>query len=192
MALFFVFSLSACKTAVLKSNYHAACTPTPVQIKDLEALGLQPITDKVTVVRILRTSCPSCRTDLEKMATRFQSGEWNKDKIQLILIGYNKPGLESRVSFDAFVRERLATLGIPIESTQMIWINKSYNALLETKTATGETLFSDWKAVPYAMIFGKNGRTVFRGQFTITPEMQDEHYKVITSLQEEKCDGQAG
>lgn len=187
-----IFLLSACKTAATKSPYHIACESTLVQAKDLENLGLQPAADKIRVVRILRTSCPSCRTDLENIAARFQNGEWSKDKIQIILIGYNKPGLESRASFDEFVRERLTTLGIPIEATQMIWINKSYNALLETRTAGGERLFADWKAVPYAMVFGKNGRTVFRGQFTITPAMQEEHYRTITAIQEEKCSGHSG
>jgi hypothetical protein len=192
LALLVLSSLSACKSTATNPSAPAPCQASPVQAKDLEALGLQPAMDKVVVVRILRTSCPSCRTDLEKIAARFQTGEWNKDKVQLILIGYNKPGFESRASFDAFVRERLIALGIPIEATQMVWINKSYNSLLETKNGAGAYLFSDWKAVPYAMVFAKNGRAVYRGQFTATPELQEEHYKVITSLQEEKCGGTSG
>lgn len=187
LALLLFFSLSACQSAKLKALYNLNCKPTSVSQKDLEPLGLQIPAHKVTVVRILRTSCPSCKADLEKIAELFQSGKWNKDSVHLIIIGYNKPGLESRASFDTFVRERLTSLGIPLEAVQMIWLNKSYSALLETKTASGDLLFKNWKAVPYGMIFSKEGHLVFRDQFSMTADSQDFHYQTISSLQGEQC-----
>lgn len=187
MALFILTALSACKSNPTLLHYEMACQGTPVNFSDLYEFGLQPMEKKVTVVRILRTTCPSCRSDLDQIAARFQKGDWKPEHMQLVLIGYKKPGMETRATFDAFVRERLGDLGIPLESVQMVWLNKSFAELIESKNKHGRLIFANWKAVPYGMVFAADGHLVFRGQFTMSQETQDEHYAAISRLQDKSC-----
>ncbi len=186
-ALFIAATLPACASQTTQSAFKMTCEPTNVRASDLEKFGLQPAPGKIMVVRVLRTTCPSCRSDLDRIGDLYQNGTWNKDKVQLVVIGYKKPGFETRATFDAFVRERFSALGIPLESAQIIWLNKSYDSLLRHKNANGHPLFAEWKSVPYAMIFAKDGRLVFRGQFARSPQLQEAQYAAVTDLQEETC-----
>lgn len=163
------------------------CGATAVTASDLSLLNVSPTPGKVKVVRMIRSSCPYCRDDLMRMGLLFKGGEWKTDAIQVVVIGYRKEKVENRKTFDEFVRDELPQFGIPLEAMQVIYLDKTYPALKQTKTGKGERMLAGWQAVPYGLAFGRDGRLVYAGQFTVTAKDQDEHYQMITKLQTETC-----
>lgn len=122
-----------------------------------------------------------------RMGMLFKNGKWSAEHVQLVLIAYKKPGVESRQTFDKFVRSDLISLGIPLESTQIVFLDKTYPVLAQSKSKTGAPVFADWRAVPYGLVFAKDGRLAYGGHFTANPVLQDNHYQFITELQTETC-----
>lgn len=185
-----VLILSACSSSSKKQDvqvYNSSCAPTPIQLGDMKQFNIQPAPGKITVMRIFRSSCPTCKEDLQQIGLMFKTGKWKAENVQLVLVSYVKENVESRETFDAFVRSELSNVGFPIEAAQIIFLNKTYPTLLTSKAANGELIFPDWRAVPYSMIFGKDGRLAYRGQFTIPPSQQDRNYDFITEIQKESC-----
>ena len=139
------------------------------------------------IARVFRIACPSCKEDLFKIGSFFQNGVWTSDKVQVFLIAYKKEGVEDRKTFDHFMREQMGSFGIPLESAQVVYLNKDYFKLVKTRNRQGHLLFEGWRAVPFGMVFGKDGRLAYRGHFTSSPEQEDEHYQFINKLLNETC-----
>lgn len=78
----------------------------------------------------------------------------------------------------------------PIESVQIIFLDRTYPDLLTSKSESGELILAGWKAVPYSLVFAKDGRLAYRGHFTMIPSQQHNHYDFITFLQQENCPAQ--
>lgn len=171
----------------VQPTFNNKCGPTPVQREDLRQFNVSPEANKVTVLRIFRSSSPYCREDLMRIGMLFKNGTWSSDKVQLVLIAYKKAGVESRKTFDKFVRNDLVSLGIPLESTQIVFLDKTYPVLAQSKNKRGDLVFADWRAVPYGLVFAKDGRLAYAGHFTASPVLQDNHYQFITELQNETC-----
>lgn len=184
----FVLVSAGCASKPPKPAFNVKCGPTPVMRDDLTQFNVTPVAGKITVVRIFRSNSPYCKEDLMRMGLLFKDKKWTTDKIQLVLIAYKKEGVESKQTFDTFVRTELVSYGIPLESTQMVFLDKTYPVLKEIKAKSGDLVFADWKAVPYGLIFAKDGRMAYTGHFTASPELQDNHYKFITDLQNETCE----
>lgn len=117
----------------------------------------------------------------------FRDGSWKPETVQLLLIGYRKEGVEDRSTFDTFVREDLPQFGIPPEAVQMVYLDKTYYELIKSKNSKGKPVFETWRAVPFGMIFGKDGRLAYRGHFSESPITQEEQYRFVTDLQSEVC-----
>lgn len=185
--LSFLLALSACASRPkTEPVINRTCEKTPIMQSDLTGFNITPAPGKVTVLRIIRSSCPYCKEDLEQIGLMLKTQRWKTEQMQVILVAYRKEGVENRQTFDAFVRE-LAGKGFPIESVQIVYLDKTYPALLKSKTASGELIFEDWKAVPYSLVFAKNGRLAYRGHFTMNHASQDAHYDFLTDLQTESC-----
>lgn len=183
--------LLLCGCASTKSKdaqfYNRACTPTPVTIEDLAQFNVTPAPGKVMVLRVLRSACPTCKEDLQQIGLMFKTGKWTAEKIQLVLMSYKKEGVETKQTFDAFVRGELLPLGFPLEAAQIVFLDNTYPNLLKSKAKSGERVFPDWKAVPYSLVFGRDGRLAYRGHFTLIASQQDRHYDFVTELQNEAC-----
>jgi len=180
-------TLSSCATARKSDTLPDRCGRTPVNLNDLERFGFQPSGRKTVIVRLFRGSCPFCKEDLQRLGEMFKQKEWNPVDVQIFLIAYFKEGVENRQSFDKFVREQFSSFQIPLEATQIIYIDKTYQELVRTTNAAGKTLFEGWRAVPYGMIFASDGRLAYRGHFTQTQASQQAQYKLISKLQKETC-----
>ncbi|MBX3020937.1 MAG: hypothetical protein KF799_04615 [Bdellovibrionales bacterium] len=187
LILLAVFLLSACSSAPKPTILAAKCEDTPVKAADLEPLNFQPAPGKVVVVRLMRINCPFCKEDLRRIGSFFQNGTWNKDKVHLFLIAYRKEGIEDRKTFDKFMREELPGFGIPMEAAQAIYLDKDYYALVRTRNKTDALIFEEWRAVPFGLVFGTDGRLAYRGHFTTSSGAENTHYDFITQLQAENC-----
>lgn len=188
LLIFGLFLFSACSHAPKKTDFVArACGPTPVMAADLSRFAFTADPAKVTVVRLFRANCPFCKEDLMRIGQLFRDGSWKPQTVQLLLIGYRKEGVEDRSTFDKFVREDLPQFGIPPEAVQMVYLDKTYYALIKSKNSKGKRIFETWRAVPFGMIFGKDGRLAYRGHFTESPITQEEQYRFVTDLQNEVC-----
>lgn len=165
----------------------ATCQPTPVTVGDLQKFGFVPTPGKIVVVRLMRISCPFCKEDLHRIGALFQNGTWSKDKVQVFLIAYRKEGVEDRKTFDRFMREELLQTGIPMEAVQAVYLDKDYYSLVKSKNANGDLVFETWKAVPFGLVFGRDGRLAYRGHFTTSPGSEEVHYNFVTHLQNEPC-----
>lgn len=183
------FTLTACSSAPKAPPDILAptCRKTPINAADLARFGFVPAPGKIIVTRLFRTNCPFCKEDLLRIGSLFQSGAWSKDKVQLDLIAYRKEGIEDRKTFDAFVRGEFGGFGIPPEAAQIVYIDKNYYSLVKTKARSGDLLFEGWRAVPFGLVFGKDGRLAYRGHFTVSPGAEDAHYDFVTKLQGETC-----
>lgn len=162
------------------------CGPTPITSADLIRFNVTPKPDRVVIVRMIRSSCPYCKEDLQQIALMLKTGQWNAEKIQLVLMAYKKPGVESRKTFDEFVRD-LGASGFPIETADLVYLDKTYQALLKIEGKAGTPILEGWKAVPFGLVFGKDGRLAYRGQFTMTNARQNQHYDLIGDLIKESC-----
>jgi hypothetical protein len=100
------------------------CEKTPIMQSDLAAFNISPAPGKVTVLRIIRSSCPYCKEDLEQIGLMLKTQRWKAEQMQVILVAYRKEGVENRQTFDAFVRD-LAGKGFPIESVQIVYLDKT-------------------------------------------------------------------
>lgn len=181
--------ITACSSSpkVTPSILAPKCEITPVQIGDLEPFGFQPAPGKIVVVRLMRINCPFCKEDLMRLGSFFQNGTWSKDKVHVFLIAYRKEGIEDRKTFDKFMREELGNFGIPMEAVQATYLDKDYYTLVKSHNKAGKLIFQDWKAVPFGLVFGKDGRLAYRGHFTTSPGTEDSHYQFISGLQTETC-----
>lgn len=181
------FLLIGCASKPPAPIFVDKCVPTTTVREDLKQFNVAPAADKVIVVRLFRSNSPYCREDLARIGMLFKEKTWSTDKVQLVLIAYKKAGVESKKTFDDFVRSDLVSLGIPLEATQMIFLDKNFPDLAKIKGKAGETVFLDWKAVPFGLVFAKDGRLAYRGHFTANPNLQDNQYRFIGELQNETC-----
>jgi hypothetical protein len=168
------------------------CAATPVKVPDLEKFGFTPAPGKVVVVRLFRVSCPFCKEDLAHIGSLFQNGVWTKDNVQLFLMAYRKEGVEDRGSFDKFMREEMSGYGIPMEAAQVVYVDKEFYSLVKSRNADGAPIFEGWKAVPFGLVFGKDGRLAYRGHFTSSQAEEEQQYRFITGLQREVCNPDGG
>lgn len=106
--------------------------------------------------------------------------------MNLFLLAYVNHG-ENKETFAAFLKSGLATMGIPREALQIKFVDKPYAELAKSKGRSGDLLFEGWKGVPFALVFGKDGRLATRGHFTMSDQSEDDHYKFISQLQKENC-----
>lgn len=164
-----------------------SCAKTPVQVGDLAPYGFQPAPGKVVVTRLFRVNCPFCKDDLRKIGGYFHDGVWSKDNVQIFLMAYRKEGAEDRRSFDKFMREELNGFGIPPEAAQVVYVDKDYYQLVKARNKNGDLLFEGWRAVPFGLVFAKDGRLAYRGHFTTSPETEETQYAFIKKLQTEVC-----
>jgi hypothetical protein len=181
--------LLSCQSTPNKTNaveINLACGKTPVTENDMQTFGFEPAPGKVVVMRIFATWCPFCKTDLGKISEHFKSGEWKPEQVNVFLLAY-KNHSESKATYDKFVKEKLAELGLPSSSFQIHYIDHTYPELLNFKTAAGIPYFTGWNGVPFALLFGKDGRMAFRGHFTMSDKTESEQYKMITQLAGETC-----
>jgi len=190
-AVWMTILLAVCGCASTKAKdsqfYNRTCTATPVDAGDMAQFNVAPTPGKVMVVRVMRSACPTCKEDLQQIGLMFKTGKWTADKIQLVLMSYRKEGVETKATFDAFVRSELIPLGFPLEAAQIVFLDNTYANLLKAKGKSKEAMFPDWKAVPYSLVFGRDGRLAYRGHFTLIASQQDRHYDFVTELQNEAC-----
>lgn len=156
-----------------------ACGPSAQNVGELTRFGFKPEKGKVTVFRIFATWCPYCHDDLGEIARRFASGEWSKDDVSVLLLAYRNRK-EDRASFNEFKRPSIPGL-------QLEYVDQDHKELSVVKGVDGQPLLPEWRGVPYGMIFGKDGRMVFRGHFTHSPPFQAAHYKLIGKVAHESC-----
>jgi hypothetical protein len=186
-----LFAGCSSKPVTPVQNYHRRCEPTPITVQDLKNFNITPMPGKVMVVRFLRSACPFCQEDLQQLGLMYKIGKLNLDQVKLALIAYKKEGVESRETFETFVRSELAKTSFPLEKVQIVFLDRTHPELLTAKSESGDLLLADWKAVPYSLIFAKDGRLAYRGHFSMIPSQQHNHYDFITFLQNEKCPGKA-
>lgn len=136
-------------------------------------------------MRVFATWCPYCKEDLTALGELFRKGILRSENVEIMLLSYRNPK-ESKATYDKFLRG-FAQYGIPLQSSQIIFIDKSYNELLQTTSTKGLPLFAGWQGVPFGLVFGKDGRLAFRGHFTTSPQYQDGHYAFIQDLTKEEC-----
>ena len=120
------------------------------------------------------------------MSKRIQSQQWPEDQIQVMLLNYNNSG-DDQQDFDRFKNNVFPGYRIPPGMVQLVFLNQDYKYLQSRKAKDAKPLFADWRGVPYALIFGKDGRLVYRGHFTSSPNVQASHYDLIASLTKEQC-----
>ena len=120
--------------------YNRACAPTPVQVSDMAQFNVTPVPGKVMVVRIVRSICPTCKEDLQQVGLMFSTKKWTPENIQLVLVAYKKEGVESKQTFDTYVRAELAHVGFPIEAAQIVFLDKTYPQLLQAKAKSGDLM----------------------------------------------------
>jgi hypothetical protein len=186
-ALTITILLCACSSAPKETGMIApTCAKTPVQAKDLEQFGFKAQPGKIGVMRIFATWCPYCKEDLSEIGGHFRNGDYKAETVQVYLLAF-KNSKESKGGFDQFVRKTFPLYGIPITSAQIVYVNKDFNALSQAKAASGAPLFTGWQGMPFGLIFGKDGRLAFRGHFTTSPQLQDNHYLFIKDLTKEAC-----
>ncbi len=170
-----------------RPEFNKTCGATPVTAADLSHFNLKPEPGKIQVVRFFRASCPFCKEDLIRIGSLLTSKTWDTERLQLMLVAYKRPGTDNRKTFDEFVRTELISLGVPLESVQIVFLDKTYYELVATRNKAREPILKGWRAVPYTLIFGKDGRLVYRGHFTESEKFQEEHYRQITELMAENC-----
>jgi thiol-disulfide isomerase/thioredoxin len=162
------------------------CGRTDVQVNELEQFGFTLPKNKLAVVRIFATWCPYCKEDLDEIAKRFKNGTWSESNVAILLMTYHNRR-EDKFSYDDFLKEKLPKIGIPESAVQVVYIDKSAEELGKIKGGDGKSLFEGWKGVPFGLVFGKDGRLIFRGHFTMGPQVQDAHYNLITDRSTETC-----
>jgi hypothetical protein len=159
---------------------------SPVTMTDMESFGFLPNKGKVVVMRVLATWCPYCKDDLTRIGRKFKSGEWKPQDVQLYLMTY-KNRRENHKSYLEFIRNTFPKFDIPLDAAQIVYVDKDFNQLVKTKNVAGKSIFEGWQGVPFALVFGKDGRLAFRGHFTQGPPTQDAHYATISRLAKESC-----
>lgn len=159
---------------------------SPVMASDMETFGFLPAKNKVIVMRVFATWCPYCKDDLKQIGELFKRGEWKPEDIQIYLMSY-KNKRENHNTYLEFIRGTFPSFNIPLDAAQIVYVDKDYSELVKTKNIAGKTIFEGWQGVPYGLVYGKDGRLVFRGHFTQGPSAQDAHYAFITKLSKETC-----
>lgn len=159
---------------------------SPVMASDMETFGFLPAKNKVVVMRVFATWCPYCKDDLKQIGELFKKGEWKPEDVQIYLMSY-KNKRENHKTYLEFIRSTFPAFNIPLDAAQIVFVDKDYNELIKTKNISGKTIFEGWQGVPYGLVFGKDGRLVFRGHFTQGPSTQDAHYSFISKLTKETC-----
>jgi thiol-disulfide isomerase/thioredoxin len=179
--------LTACSTAPKTIDVNEACGATPVMLSDFSRFGFKPPPPgKIVVMRVFATWCPFCKTDLGRIGALFQSGKWTPETVELYFLAYKNHG-ENKATFDMFVKDQFASFGIPAKAAQLVYIDEPYADLVKMKSASDQPLFTGWAGVPFALVFGKDGRMAYRGHFTMSDVTEDKHYKFISGLQKETC-----
>ena len=184
--LLLISILTGCASTSRSGIVARHCGTTKVQSTDLQQLQAEPQPGKITVVRLFATWCPYCKEDLEQISKRFQSGEWSESNVQVVLIAYNNRR-EDGESFRTWTKEALPGLKIPKDALNTMYSQKDAESIRALRGGDGKPLFKDWKGIPYGLVFGKDGRLVFRGHFTMSPQFQDGHYQLISELSRETC-----
>lgn len=183
--LSFIF-IAGCATSDKNGAHPRGCASTPVKVKELEQFGFTVPKNKIAVMRIFATWCPYCKEDLAEIGKRFKSGEWTAENVQVLLMSYSNRN-EGKDTYDKFIRDTFPKTGIPSSAAQVIYVTKDFKELAAIKGADGQPLFNGWKGVPFALVFGKDGRLAYRGHFTNSPPVTDAHYRLITEISKEVC-----
>jgi hypothetical protein len=157
-----------------------------VRASDLQTFGFHPSAGKIHVFRIFASWCPFCENDLARMGQQFANGKWSAANVEVLLLAYHNRR-EDRQSFEKFKNGELKTLGIPSKGLQIQFVDQDYEHLKQSLNSSGHLLFKGWRGIPFGLVFGKDGRLVFRGHFTISDSFEDGHYEMITRLQKESC-----
>ena len=180
--------LAGCSSAptVREGILAPTCAQTAVTENDVSTFGFQPVPGKIVVLHIFASWCPFCKTDLGRMSEQFRSGKWSERNVSIFLLAYANHS-ENKQTFDEFVKKELASYGIPKSALQIHYVDKAYPDLVKTKTASGQTLLEGWKGIPFALVFGKDGRLAFRGHFTMSDASENAHYQFISQIQSETC-----
>jgi hypothetical protein len=183
----FIFAGCASSTKMPGIVAEKCGATSPVMMSDMESFGFLPVKDKVIVMRVFATWCPYCKDDFTRIGQKFKSGEWNSQNVQLYLMTY-KNRRENHKSYLEFIRNTFPKFDIPIDAAQIVYVNKDFTQLVKTKNIAGKLIFEGWQGLPFALVFGKDGRLVFRGHFTQGPPTQDAHYAMISRLTKETCE----
>ncbi len=175
-----------CASSSKNGAHPRGCAATPVKAKELEQFGFTIPKNKIAVMRIFATWCPYCKEDLAEIGKRFKSGEWTADNVQILLMTYSNRS-EGKDTYDKFLRDTFPKTGIPATAAQVIYVTKDFKELAAVNGGDGKPLFEGWKGVPFALVFGKDGRLAFRGHFTNSPPITDAHYRLISEISKEEC-----
>ncbi len=180
--------LIACSTTPKKETGVLAsqCGPTAIKVSDLDQLGFKSKPGKVGVMRIFASWCPYCKEDFIEIGTRFKKGDYTPKDTEVYLLAF-KNSREDNTTFEEFKNQTFKTYGIPLENTQIVYVNKGFTELGQTPSTSGEAVFTGWQGMPFALVFGKDGRLAFRGHFTTSPMATDSHYAFIQDLIKETC-----
>lgn len=186
LMLIFWLALAGCSSVPKSGILAPNCAKTQINEQEMEKFGFHPVNGKIVVVRIFASWCPYCKSDLYRMGSLFKSGAWSAQNVNVFLLAYRNHG-EDGTSFADFVKNKFARTGIPREAVQIQYVDKDYTELAKSRSVAGAPLFEDWRGVPFALVFGKDGRLAFRGHFTMSDLSEDAHYKFISGLQHENC-----
>lgn len=162
------------------------CGATVVNVEEMEAFGFTPPKGKVVVGRVFATWCPYCKEDLSEIGKRFANGTWSTNSVHVMLLAYRNRA-ESKSTYDKFLREGLPKYGIPSAAIQVVFADKDHKELSSSLGADKKPLLPGWTGIPYGLVFGKDGRLVFRGHFTNSPPIQEAHYQLISDISAETC-----
>lgn len=185
-ALVALLFLVSCRTSPKREIQSERCGPTPVMASEFKQFGLNPEPGKINVMRVFATWCPYCKEDLKSIGEKFKSGEWKPETVQLLLMAYRNRH-ENKTTLDTFVKKDFRNFDIPLEAVQIVYVDRDFKELGLVTAKDGQPLLSGWEGVPFALVFGKDGRLAFRGHFTQSPVHQKEHYSLITRLTSESC-----
>lgn len=179
---------AACSTPKKETGVlSTACgSTTPSSIQDLAQFGFSPKAGKIGVMRIFATWCPYCKEDLAALGGLFANKKLTPENTEVYLLAF-KNSKETKSSFDVFVKKNFAAFGIPKSITQIVYVDKNFEELSKSASASGAPLFTGWQGMPFGLIFAKDGRLAFRGHFTTSPQFQDNHYDFIADLTKETC-----
>lgn len=180
------FTVSCASTKIAGVVAEKCGSDSPVRSSDMETFGFLPAKNKIIVMRVFATWCPYCKDDLKQIGELFKKGTWKPEDVQIYLMSY-KNKRENHDTYLEFIRSTFASFNIPVDAAQIVYVDKDFNELSKTKNIAGKVIFEGWQGVPYGLVFGKDGRLVFRGHFTQGPATQDAHYAFISKLTKETC-----
>lgn len=150
------------------------------------------VKNKVVIVRLIGTWCPFCKNDLIELYNRYLNTDL-KSEVEVILItnSSRRENQETVTGFRDMVRnnwgvshpEFFHLFFVPGKEGGL----QGFERLAQWMDEKGNLLFPEYRGVPYAMVFDRNGELRLRGTFTSSEQTIENHYQQISALIEGGC-----